>query len=92
MSIRVTFHLEATPGINSYWVAVGPTRLTFNSGVAQIDLPRGRTALTWWMRGSEGESISIVAHDRSAREIVRVDKSKIPRGEREGAGSRRVTV
>ncbi len=89
----VTFTVKPDKDITGYWITVGDEDLTIDNGVGQIDLPRGaRRSISWWMTGPAGKSISFVAHDDTGKQLAKIDKSRVPPGETEGAGSIKFTV
>lgn len=89
----VTFTVTADKDITGYWLTVGDQDLEIVNDIGEIDLPRGaRRSLSWWMTGPSGKSISFVAYDSTGKQLAKIDKSRVPPGETEGAGSIKFTV
>lgn len=85
---KVDFEVKASSGIQAFWIAVGTEDVRLVNGKGSIDLPTGRHTLVWWFAGDEGKSIAITGK-KGAATVVEVKESKIPPGEREGAGTKK---
>ena len=86
---EVKFKVTPSGGIKAYWIRVGSENITLMGGKGSILLQTVcNQILIWHMVGNPGSSLGIVG-EVDDLPVVKVEASKIPSGEHEGAGTKR---
>jgi len=89
-SKEINIEVSTKGAIQAYWLAIGFDDVPLQNGKGGVTLDTSHShILTWWMIGNSGNSISITLTDTTGNKVLEIKESKVPKGEVQGAGTRR---